>query len=299
MKAKDARVLLTGATGGIGQAAAAALVGAGASVMLLSRSPARLAAQARALARSCTGTGTDAPPPSIEWYAADLTRTSSLGGIRDVAAGWGCNVLVHNAGVPAFGRIEAFAATEMAQVLHLNLFAPMLLTQALLPHLRTRNEARIVFVGSVLGRLGLPGFSVYSASKFGLRGFAESLRRELGDSPIGVQYLGPRSTRTAFNSDAVDGYNKATGTAMDAPEVAAQALLKLIESGAAERFLGFPESLAVRLNGLAPGLLDGAFRKHRGSLPALTAPPAPVLDCTLPTDTPAEADSHSLMRGAL
>lgn len=295
MKAKDARVLLTGATGGIGQAAASALVGAGASVMLLGRSPARLAAQARALARSCTGT----PPPGIEWYAADLTRTSSLGGIGAVAAGWGCNVLVHNAGVPAFGRLEAFGATEMAQVLHLNLFAPMLLTQALLPHLRTYPEARVVFVGSVLGRLGLPGFSVYSASKFGLRGFAESLRRELGDSPVGVQYLGPRSTRTAFNSDAVDGYNKATGTAMDAPEVAAQALLQLIESGAAERFVGFPESLAVRLNGLAPGLLDGAFRKHRGSLPPLTEPPAPVLEGTLPTDPPAEADSHSLMRGAL
>lgn len=297
MKAKDARVLLTGATGGIGQAAASALVGAGASVMLLGRSPARLAAQARALARTCTGSD-GSPPPSIEWYAADLMRTSSLGGIATVAADWGCNVLVHNAGVPAFGRLEAFTATAMAQVLHLNLFAPMLLTQALLPHLRTCPEARVVFVGSVLGRLGLPGFSVYSASKFGLRGFAESLRRELGDGPVGVQYLGPRSTRTAFNSEAVDGYNKATGTAMDAPEVAAQALLQLIESGAAERFLGFPESLAVRLNGIAPGLLDGSFRKHRESLPPRTAPPATVSDCTLPTDTAAESDSHSLMRSA-
>ncbi|MDP9901842.1 SDR family oxidoreductase [Variovorax ginsengisoli] len=299
MKAKDARVLLTGATGGIGQAAAAALVGAGASVMLLGRSPARLAAQARALARTCTGAGAHAPPPSIEWYAADLTRTSSLAGIAEVAAGWGCNVLVHNAGVPAFGRIESFATNEMAQVLHLNLFAPMLLTQALLPHLRSCTESRVVFVGSVLGRLGLPGFSVYSASKFGLRGFAESLRRELGGTSVGVQYLGPRSTRTAFNSDAVDGYNKATGTAMDAPEVAARALLQLIESGAAERFLGFPESLAVRLNGVAPGLLDGSFRKHRESLPPVTTSPTAVLDGTLPRDTPAEADSHSLMRNAL
>lgn len=295
MKAKDARVLLTGATGGIGQAAASALVAAGASVMLLGRSPARLAAQARALARTCTG----ATAPGIEWYAADLTRTSSLGSIAEVAASWGCNVLVHNAGVPAFGRIESFAATEMAQVLHLNLFAPMLLTQALLPHLRSRAESRVVFVGSVLGRLGLPGFSVYSASKFGLRGFAESLRRELGGTSVGVQYLGPRSTRTAFNSDAVDGYNKATGTAMDAPDIAAQALLRLIESGAAERFVGFPESLAVRINGVAPGLLDGSFRKHRESLPPLTPRDAPLLDGTLPPDAPAEADSHSLMRGAL
>lgn len=267
MKPRDARVLLTGATGGIGQAAAYALVQAGAAVMLVGRSPARLAAQARTLQPG----GTDA---QVAWHAADLARGESLPAMADAAAAWGCNVLVHNAGVPGFGRIEALGAAEMAQVVQLNLLAPMLLTQALLPHLRAQPRARVVFVGSVLGRLGLPGYSVYSASKFGLRGFAEALRRELGDTRIGVQYLGPRSTRSAFNTDAVAAYNLATGTAMDPPDVAAQALLQLLESGAAERFIGWPESLAVRLNGLAPALLDGAFAKHRRSLPA--APPHPA-----------------------
>ncbi len=291
MKAKDARVLLTGASGGIGQAAAAALVAAGASVMLMGRSPARLAAQARALARDANGT----TPATIEWYAADLTRTTSLNGIVEVASGWGCNVLIHGAGVPGFGRLESLDTNEMAQVLHLNLFVPMLLTQALMPHLRTLPQARVMFIGSVLGRLGLPGYSVYSASKFGLRGFSEALRRELGDTRVGVQYLGPRSTRTQFNSEAVDGYNKATGTAVDNPEVAAQALVKLLESGAAERFLGFPESLAVRLNGLAPSLLDGAFAPHRRSLPALTIPAPLSPDCGGQPPPATEADSHSLM----
>lgn len=268
MKAVDARVLLTGASGGIGQAAAKVLVGAGASVMLTGRSPARLSALAHGLRRESTA----AAMPQVEWHAADLTCSASVAALAEAAAGWGCNVVVHNAGVPGFGRLEALRANEMAQVLQLNLFVPMLLTQAMLPHLRTRPEARILFVGSVLGRLGLPGYSVYSASKFGLRGFAEALRRELGDTRIGVQYLGPRSTRTAFNSDAVTHYNNACGTAMDDPHVAASALLDLLESGAPERFLGFPERWAVRLNGLVPAWLDGVFAKHRTALPVVVNP---------------------------
>ena len=118
-------------------------------------------------------------------------------------------------------------------------------------------------MGSVLGRLGLPGYSVYSASKFGLRGFAEALRRELGGTGISLHYLGPRSTRTGFNDEAVEAYNQATATAVDPPAKVAQALLQLLEGEAAERFIGFPETLAVRVNGLHPTLLDGAFDKHR------------------------------------
>ncbi|QRF62941.1 SDR family oxidoreductase [Variovorax paradoxus] len=293
MKVEASRVLFTGAGGGIGDAAVRMLVKAGASVMLVGRSPARLSAQARALVRDC-----GVQRQCVEWYAADLARIPSLSGIAEVATGWGCNVLVHNAGVPGFGRIESLDANEMAQVLHLNLFVPMLLTQALLPHLRGLPQAQIIFVGSVLGRLGLPGFSVYSASKFGLRGFAESLRRELGDTDVRVQYLGPRSTRTGFNSGAVEGYNKATGTAMDTPDVAARALLRMLESGKAECFLGFPEKLAVRLNGLAPTLLDAAFVKHRRSLPPVARPAKLALDCGDEREGPA-TDSHSLMNHTL
>jgi short-subunit dehydrogenase len=151
-------------------------------------------------------------------------------------------------------------------VLQANLLAPMLLTQALLPHLLRLPHAQLVFVGSALGRIGLPGFSVYGASKAGLHGFAEALRRELADTPVRVQILGPRSTRTGFNGASVEAYNRATGTAMDTPEAVADALLQLIESEAAERFIGFPERLAVRLNGAFGALLDGSFAKHRRHL---------------------------------
>lgn len=265
MKAGDCRVLLTGATGGIGQAAAEALLGAGASVMLTGRSAATLAALAGRL-------GTGLPADRLATQAADLAHADELQGLADAAAAWGCNVVVHGAGVPAFGRLQALAPAQMQQLVQTNLLAPMLLTQALLPHLLARPRAQLVCIGSALGRIGLPGFAAYSATKFGLRGFAEALRRELAGSPVQVQYLGPRSTHTGFNDAGVQAYNRATGTAMDTPQRVATALLRLIESEQPERFVGFPEALAVRLNGLAGPWLDGAFDKHRRSLPPLATP---------------------------
>jgi short-subunit dehydrogenase len=260
MKAGDARVLLTGATGGIGQAIAGALLERGAAVMLTGRSPAKLAALARQLGAALQAA------QRIHWHAADLDDAGSLQFLRDAAAQWRVNVLVNGAGTPSFGRFESFGAEHLEQVLRTNLLAPMRLTQALLPVLRRQRQAQVIQVGSALGRLGLPGYSVYSASKFGLRGFSEALRRELRGSNVRVQYLGPRSTRTSFNDARVDAYNRATGTAVDAPETVARALVELLESEAAERFLGLPEKLAVRLNGAVPQWLDGAFDKHRASV---------------------------------
>ena len=287
MKAAESRVLLTGASGGIGTEIASALVKEAGSVMLVGRSPARLGALARTLAASH-----HAPRERVEWYAADLSDADALGGLASVAAEWRCNVVVHNAGVPAFGRLESIDATDMAKTIHLNLLVPMLLTQRLLPHLKTLPESRIICIGSALGRLGLPGFSVYGASKFGLRGFAESLRRELGDSTVRVQYLGPRSTRTSFNGSDVERFNQATGTAMDPPQVVARALLRLLDSRAPERFVGFPEKLAVRLNGVIPGILDGAFAKHRRALHP--SPGEPAIDSEVACASGRQS-SHSLL----
>ena len=139
-------------------------------------------------------------------------------------------------------------------------------------------------------RIGLPGFSIYSASKFGLRGFAESLRRELSGTGIRVQYVGPRSTRTTFNDAAVQAYNAATGTAMDSPGRVAQTLLRSLQDGAAERFIGFPERLAVRINGAVPTLLDGSFDKHRRSVPSPSADGAlPAQRSDRPVASPIES----------
>ncbi len=285
MRPSQCRVVLTGATGGIGAACASHLLEEGAAVMLVGRSPARLSALARSLAHESIDCH------RLAWHPADLSDPASIAPLADAAAQWRCDVLVQAAGVPGFGPIESIAPDEMARILRLNLLMPMQLTQALLPHLRRQSEARLVFVGSALGGIGLPGYCVYAASKFGLRGFAEALRRELGDTGVRVQYLGPRGTRTSFNSDAAEQYQRATGAALDDVETVADALLRLLASGAAERFVGFPEKLAVRLNGLAPALLDGAFAPHRRSLAASASTPlaGPAAGCADP-DGPPSAD---------
>ncbi len=251
MKPAQARVLLTGASGGIGQAMVTALLQAGAQVLGVSRSP-----------------QTDAP--DLRWVQADLSRPGDVTHIAQAAEAWGCNVVVHAAGLPAFGALGRLAPDQMQAVLQANLLAPMLLTQALLPQLQRQPRAQVVFVGSALGRIGLPGFSLYTASKAGLHGFSEALRRELADTPVRVQLLAPRSTRTAFNDAATEAYNRATGTASDSPQQVAQALLALIESEAAERYIGWPERLGVRLGGAFPPLLDGSFKKHRDQLAAVS-----------------------------
>jgi short-subunit dehydrogenase len=257
MKLREARILLTGASGGIGQAVAPALRRAGADLL---------------------GVGRGAPPAGftpIDWVRADLATDAGRAAVAAIAGDWRANVVVHGAGVPAFGPLARIDAAQVQAVLQANLLAPMLLTQALLPALRRQPRAQVVFVGSALGRIGLPGFSVYGASKAGLHGFAEALRRELADSTVRVQLLAPRATRTAFNGAAVEAYHRATGTASDAPEVVAAALVALIGSEAAERYIGFPERLAVRLNGALGVWMDRAFARHRRSL-AEAAPPRPV-----------------------
>ncbi|HET8748875.1 MAG TPA: SDR family oxidoreductase [Ramlibacter sp.] len=266
MKAAQARILLTGATGGIGREAAAAFLAAGARVLLSGRSPQALAALRVRLARR-HALGED----DLSWAAADLRMPQEVEALAEHAAGWRCNVLVHAAGAPAFGALDALDAVTLADVLNTNLLAPMLLTRALLPHLRRQRRAQVLCVGSVLGAIGLPGYSVYGASKSGLRGFAEALRRELAGSAVRVQYLGPRSTRTSFNTAQAQAYAKETGSASDSAASVAAALVQMLASEAPERFLGFPEKLAVRLNGLVPTALDGGFRGHGRTLATLAS----------------------------
>lgn len=273
MKIDRARVLLTGAAGGIGQAMAERLRAAGAQVLGVGR-------------QSASGAFANG-----DWVQADLLDPTGRDAVLAAAAHWQPNVVVQAAGLPGFGRVGTLDATQLQRLLELNLLVPMLLTQALLPQLLAQPRAQLVFVGSALGSIGLPGFSAYGATKAGLLRYAEALRRELADTPVRVQWLAPRATRTGFNNVAVEAYNARTGTASDAPEEVADALLRLIESEAAEHTLGFPERLGVRLNPLLGAAMDGNFAAHRQALNALDAlhgsPPSPPVSPALtPRGTP-------------
>jgi short-subunit dehydrogenase len=259
-------VLLTGASGGIGSVLAAALAARGARVIAVGRDPGRLAALARGVT---TG--------SIEPLVADLADTD--GADRVLAAldarGRRPAIVVLGAAVSEFGWFANQGPDAARAMLDVNLLAPMRLVHALLPRLERLPGAAVVAIGSTFGSIGYPGFAAYCATKFGLRGFIEALAREHAGGAVRFQYLSPRATRTALNPAAVDALNAELGTAVDAPEAVAAALVTAIERGQRRLQIGWPEKLFARLNGLLPALVDRALagqlaviRRHALSSPA-------------------------------
>jgi short-subunit dehydrogenase len=255
MKLQEMRVVLTGATGGIGRAIARELAASGASLLLVGRNSERLADLERELRMN----GAD-----VAHVAADIARYEGIAGVVNAArnmAGGPANVLINNAGVNEFGLFAAQKAVDIAAIMTTNVVAPMLLTQAFLPLLQKQDAAIVMNVGSILGSIGLPGQVAYSASKFGLHGFSESLRRETLGTSVNVLYVAPRATNTEMNSAAMRDFNQATGTASDEPGDVARRVVEALGAGRRERFIGWPERLFVKLNALLPSLVDRSMRK--------------------------------------
>ncbi|MFO0394851.1 MAG: SDR family oxidoreductase, partial [Lysobacteraceae bacterium] len=190
------------------------------------------------------------------------------------------SLLILGAADSRFGLFEHSSVVDVQAQVATNLVAPMLLVRALLPCLMRLSEAGVVGIGSTFGSLGYPGFAAYSASKFGLRGFLEALAREHADTPLRVQYLSPRATRTALNSVAVDAMNAELGVAVDDADQVAAALLEAIEAGTRRRQLGWPERLFARLNGLVPELVDRALAKQLPIVRRFARADAPVVSDT-------------------
>ncbi len=138
----------------------------------------------------------------------------------------------------------------------------MQLTRLCLPLLRAQPSALVVNVGSIYGSIGYPGYATYCASKFALRGFSEALRRELADTSVNVLYAAPRTTRTTMNSSAAQALNQALKVGVDDPQDVARAVLDAVQAERSELYLGWPEKLFVRLNGMLPGVVDRALRKQ-------------------------------------
>lgn len=254
MNIKDKTIVLTGASGGIGRAIAAELADAGARLVLVARNEARLVQLRDELGGK----------PHL-CVAADLATSEGRQRLFDACSGLddGVSLLINNAGINAFGLFQNQSEDTIRNMVDTNLLSPMLLCQSLLPLLLQQSQARIVNIGSTFGSIGYPGFSSYCASKFGLRGFTEALRRELADSTVDVSYVAPRATRTSINSDNVVALNESLGTAMDEPAVVARKVLGVINGGAhRDKYIGWPEKLVVRINALLPGLVDSSLRKQ-------------------------------------
>ncbi|MEG0008470.1 MAG: SDR family oxidoreductase [Aeromonas sp.] len=252
MKLQGRLVLLTGASGGIGEALAQELAAQGAHLLLQGRKGAALERLRRELSY----------PERHQIAIADLCSAADRARLlQHPALDEGLDVLINNAATTQFAWLEDQSAEQVERQLRLNVEAPIQLTRALLP--RLRKPAVIMNVGANLGAVGHAGYSVYCASKFALHGFSEALGRELEDSGIRVIHFAPRTTRTRLDSEAAYAMNVALGTPIDSPfEVAEYAVITLCNE-TRRRWLGWPQAMMVRLNALCPWLVDRWLARQR------------------------------------
>lgn len=256
MNLRGKTVLLTGASGGIGRMLAVRLGRLHANILLIGRDEVSLK---DTLAAVVSAGG------KADILIVDLLQATDRASVVEFCDNLpdGLYGLINNAGCNHFALLENQTETMIQNQINLNLLVPMLLTRALLPALRKQKGARILNIGSTFGSIGYPGYSGYCASKFGLRGFTESLRRENADSDMRILYLSPRATATKLNSDNVVAMNQELGNAMDQPDTVAAEAEKLFLNGSPNQvFFGWPEKLFARINQILPGVVDGALKKQ-------------------------------------
>ncbi|CAJ1896368.1 hypothetical protein HLBENOHH_03496 [Aeromonas dhakensis] len=265
MKLEGKLVLLTGASGGIGEAMAQELAAQGAHLLLHGR-------RAGALERLCK----ELPHPERhQTVIADLGSPQERARLlQHPALDEGLDVLINNAGCNQFAWLEDQSSEQVERQLLLNVEAPIQLTRMLLP--RLRKPAVIMNIGSSFGAIGYAGYSVYCASKFALRGFSEALGRELEGTGIQVLHFAPRATRTHLNSEAAYEMNAELGTHTDSPQDVAEEAVIALCNETRRSWLGWPEKLFVRLNGLLPGLVDRALARQKPIIERYARHPAPA-----------------------
>jgi short-subunit dehydrogenase len=186
MRLDDRRILLSGATGGLGRTMASRLASDGAVLILSSRSAEELARLAASLEGGADRHRVLVADLAIDGAAEELVREAGeLDG------------MVANAALPSTGRLESFSEMEVQRSLRVNLEAPIRMARSLAPALAERGEGHLVFVASLAGKVSSPRSSLYNATKAGLRGFAFGLREDLLPSGVGVSLVTPGFVRDA------------------------------------------------------------------------------------------------------
>ncbi|MFG2779084.1 SDR family NAD(P)-dependent oxidoreductase [Streptomyces prunicolor] len=175
VRLSGSRVLLTGATGGLGSGMARALRAHGAELILTGR-------RVEALERLAAETGARS-------IAADLSVPAEVTRLLDEAGP--VDILINNAGLSGVGPVVGFSEEEIARTVDVNLLTPILLTRAVTPQLVGRGRGHIVLIGSMGGRTASKGSSLYNSTKFGLRGFALAHRQDLHGTGVGVSIVEP------------------------------------------------------------------------------------------------------------
>jgi len=191
------RVLITGASSGIGRELALALGSESARLILVARRRDRLEAlqqELQAADRDVAFVTGDIVDPAVR--KATLQAAEELGG--------GLDILINNAGIGALGAFAEADEARLRRVMEVNFFAGVELIRAALPVLKRGHGPAIVNIGSILGKRGIPLHTEYCASKFALQGFSEALRAELRPAGIDVLQVNPGTTDTEFFDSLID-----------------------------------------------------------------------------------------------
>lgn len=184
--------LVTGANSGLGRFAAHALIDAGFHVVGTSRNTAGLDDN-----------------QGLSFVELDVTRDESVSAAVDaVIARFGrIDVLVNNAGMGLAGASEENSITQSQRLFDINVFGVMRMTNAVLPHMRKQGSGRIVNISSIFGLMPAPFMAAYSATKFAVEGYSESVDHEVRDDNIRVVLIEPGGTRTGFDDNTAQPDN--------------------------------------------------------------------------------------------
>ena len=252
MQLEGKRALITGAGSGIGRALAIEAAQRGMTVGLCGRRPEPLY-ETVSLMR---------PGSHVVLYG-DITDARIRGNLRDLLLQtWGgLDVLVNNAGVVAVGPLSRTSDDDLERMFRTNLLAPAALIRELTPMLQRARPSRIVNIGSVFGDIAYPLFGAYSATKFGLRGLSNAMRRELRHRGIGVTYAAPRATKTGAAGE-FDHLVEPMQMKLDAPEKVAREIWRAVARDADTAYAKGPERLFVMVERLFPFLVDRAISKQ-------------------------------------
>jgi short-subunit dehydrogenase len=251
--------IITGASSGIGEATAYRFAQAGIHVVLAARRIDRL----QAVAEECRHQGVQALA-----VQADLMETNDIQQVLAICLSeFGqIDLLFNNAGFGRLGWLEELdPINDIEAQLRLNLLSLIWMTQAVLPLMISQRSGHIINMASAASFIGTPTYSIYAASKFGVRGFTEALRREVGIHNIHVSGIYPGGVHTDFSSHT-GAFRKTGITTPDrlrlSTEQVAEAVYRLVERPDRSRILPWVMQLAVWGNALAPGLVDWAIENR-------------------------------------
>jgi short-subunit dehydrogenase len=253
MELTDSRVLVTGASTGIGRVTALRLARKGARVWAAARDEQRLKTLA-------------AEQPEIVAAPADVSdnadRASLVGQCEPV------DVLVNNAGLGWKGLVEDMPPAKVRELLDVNVLALIDLTQRVLPGMLERGRGHIVNVGSIAGYVAAPGETVYCATKFAVQGFTDGLRREVAGRGVDVTLIAPGPIKTEFMARIRTGEPAEEAGALDyglSPKSVAKAIVRALT----RRAPGYKTITVPRIGGFsrlgaAPGLARATDLATRG-----------------------------------